>query len=253
MSKFIFQISKYNSVKATLRCKERYNARRDSVTALATLHLNQHFFLNGMHYAYQDNEGDVTFSFDKKENAKDVKVDVTVNFTSEQLDNLRNQITELGTALTKPLTDDNGVSQLQGYQLHVSIKNGEEISYHHEEDDFGKKLVYKVLPYQVKSVSIITAGDEAYITAPGAAKIDINLAMKAIYETRKEIVVEKPTTVEQASEVLLDFSRARSRGAARKAKKEAKTQANNSAAVVAETIKSTTNQILLVEDDDKPE
>ncbi len=258
MAKFIFQISKFNAVKNTLRCKERYNSRRDSVTALATLHLGQHFFLNGMHYAYQDSEGDITYSFDKKEAAKDVKVDITANFDTKQLDSLREQIAELGAILTKPITDDNGVSQLQGYQLHLVIDDSE-LSYHQEEDDFGKKLVYKILPYQIKKVFICTASDEAYIAHPGTAKIEADLAIKAIYETRKVEESVKPTTVEEASVVLLDFSRARSRGAARKAKKEAllvlgaKLQANNAATAVSAV--TSTNQILIVEDDedDKPE
>lgn len=256
MSKFIFQVSKFNATKNRLFLKQRYNRAKDAVTAMATLYMDAHYYVSGMHYAYQDNEGDVVYSFDKNEAAKDVKVDVTVNFRPEQLIQLQQQISDAGLALTKPPVDENGVSELMGWQLHVVISD-DDITYVQENDEkWGKKLIYKVQPQQVKRVFLVTAGDEAYIEAPNSSKIDLNLAMKALYTTREVEVKQKPTTVEEAQTSLLDFSQAKSRGQRRKEKKEQKqqetTQVEKASQAVIEAV-NTSTQIVLVDDEDKPE
>lgn len=242
MRKFIFQISKYNSSKSQLRLKERYNKSRDTVTTTAMLHLSGNTFLSGMHYAYQDVEGNVTFSFNK---SKDVtaKVDVNVNFTPQQLEGLQEQIDNLGTILTRPPVDDDGVSELQGYQLHVVINDAKLAVTQETSEKYGDKIIYKIKDYQVQAVKIVTAGDESYIEAPGARTVDIDMAMKALYDpTPKHEVFVQPTTVEETKAALLDFSRARTRGAAREYKKAQK-------ALLASA--STSTQIILVDDDDE--
>lgn len=267
MSKFVFQVSKFNANKNRLRCKERFNKAKDTVTAMATLYMDAHHYISGMHYAFQDDEGDVTYSFDKNESAKDIKIDVTINFKSEQLVQLQQQIAEAGTSLTKPPSDENGVSELMGWQLHVIIKHGEEITFTQERDErWGDKLIYKIQPHQVKGVKLVTAGDEAYIEAPNSAKIDLGLAMKALYTPREPAtILNKPNTVEEAQSTLLDFSKAKSRGERRKEKRQSKQVEQAAIALsevvipqtpVQEVVQSTNQQIVLVDDDeedDKPE
>lgn len=254
MAKFIYQVSKFNVSKQQLRLKERYNSARDCVTATATLHLGVNTFLSGMFYAFQDNEGDISFSFNKSEDVQ-AKVDTDINFKPEQLTDLLAQLTELGTTISKPPTNDDGVSELRGFQLHV-VLNDDELSYYQTTDSkYGDKLVYKIQAHQVKSVKLVTASDEAYIEAPGARKIDINLAMKALYKpTQKCEEFIKVTTVEEAKAQLLDFSKAKSRGASRKAKKQEVVQSNVAATLMST---STSTSIILVDneddDDDMPE
>jgi len=255
MSKFIFQVSKFNASKNRLFLKQRYNKAKDAVTSLATLYMDANTYVSGMHYAYIDDDGDTSYSFDKKDEVS-VKVDVTINFNPEQLETVKYQLAQAGSILTNPPQDDNGVSELRGWQLHVVIKPNEEITYIKErEEQWGDKLIYKVQPYQVKEVKLVTASEEAYIEAPGASKIDLNMAMQALYSTREKVeVAVKPTTIDEAKSVLLDFSKAKSRGERRRQKREGNKTVQTSNA--ADAIQQSTQKVEIVlvdEDEDKPE
>lgn len=247
MSTVIFQISRSRFSASTaslvqLRLKERYNEQRDQVTAMATLHLDK-LFLDGMHYCYVDEKGEKFFSFNKAEGV-DFKVNFKINFEESQLEGLVSQIQTLGDVLAKPSLDENGVSQLRGYQLHIKLIPEAKLGISKKEDDvYGSRLQQKVSPSDIAEVKIVSSKDPEYVNAPDSQTIDGDLLIRSLYEaTKKEVEVEQTPESIKAS-VLSLMSKSKQRGANR--------QAARASQEVRVDPKSTAKPIVLKEDDDE--
>jgi DNA-directed RNA polymerase subunit F len=261
MTTVIFQVSRFveKSPKtgySQLRLKERYNS--DSVTALATLHLQEDSnpWLQGMHYAVVDN-GEAYYGFDKED--PDQRVDYNINFTTSQLSQLRTQILSLGSKLTSPSKDDNGVSELMGVQLHVKLHEGVEVKIATVEPKtkaaakWGTKFKISVSPAEIELVSLVQYGEPTYLEAPGD-RMSISLLTQALYKKSK-VVQAKPTTVDEVKSVLTNL-KAKARGANRHASnaEKAARQAGKAATAMTpqeETVK--VSRVLVDDEDDQPE
>ena len=260
MTTVIFQVSRFLEKSAKtgysqLRLKERYNS--DSVTALATLHLQEDSnpWLQGMHYAVVDN-GEAYYGFDKED--PDQRVDYNINFTSSQITKLKAQIVALGRKLTSPSKDENGVSELMGVQLHVKLHEGVEVKISTVEPKtraaakWGTKFKISVSPAEIESVSIVQYGEVSYLEAPGD-RMNISLLTQALYK-KSEIVQVKPTTVDEAKSALANL-KAKARGANRAAAKAR--QAGKAATAMTPPPEEETARVSRVlvddEDEDQPE
>lgn len=258
MTTVIFQVSRFVEKSAKtgysqLRLKERYNS--DSVTALATLHLQEDSnpWLQGMHYAVVDN-GEAYYGFDKED--PDQRVDYNINFTSSQVKQLRTQIVALGSKLTSPSKDENGVSELMGVQLHVKLHEGVEVKVSTVEPKtrkWGTKFKISVSPAEIESVSIVQYGEVNYLEAPGD-RMNISLLTQALYK-KSEVVQVKPTNVDEAKSALANL-KAKSRGANRTAAKAAR-QAGKAATAMTPPPQEEPAKVSRVlvddEDEDQPE
>ena len=258
MTTVIFQVSRFLEKSAKtgysqLRLKERYNS--DSVTALATLHLQEDSnpWLQGMHYAVVDN-GEAYYGFDKED--PDQRVDYNINFTSSQITKLKAQIVALGRKLTSPSKDENGVSELMGVQLHVKLHEGVEVKISTVEPKtraaakWGTKFKISVSPAEIESVSIVQYGEVSYLEAPGD-RMNISLLTQALYK-KSEIVQVKPTTVDEAKSALANL-KAKSRGTNRAAAKAR--QAGKAATAMTPPPEEETARVsrVLVDDEDEDE
>lgn len=254
MSTIIFQISKYVVAsspegvvtKEQLRLKERYNDSRDQVTAMATLHmLGETPWLKGMHYCFVDENGERFFSFNKAEGV-DFKTDFAVNFNEYQLKELRSSLQSLGALVTNPIKDENGVSQLRGYQLHIELLDGVQLGISKFEDPkFGDRLQMKANSNQIKSVKLVKSGEAGYVTAPDQQQVDADILVASIFEaTKKE---EKPieTKEEAKAAVMSLMSKAQKRGANR--------QAARGAEQVSPSVKGAPSAKIVLADDEDDE
>jgi hypothetical protein len=263
MSTVIFQVSRFvPSSKAgysQLKLKERYNSQRDSVTALATLHMEEagNPWLSGMHYAFIDDEGSAFYGFDKED--PDQRVDYNINFSADSLYDLKKQIQALGNKLSNPSKDENGVSELMGVQLHVQIKKGVEVKVStiepktKAEEKWGTKLKIGISPSEVESVSIVVYGDSTYLDAPGQ-RMNVNLLNAALYK-KANVVEAKPTTVEEAKSVLAGLTKYGSRKANKEAARSRQAGRGTQAIQPPAEPEKVTSRVLVAddEDDDQPE
>lgn len=256
MSRIIFQVSRARYAKSTdaagnetkiitqLRLKERYNAQREQVTAMATLHFNQ-AFLSGMHYCYVDDQGDRYYSWNKEEGV-DFKVDFNINFEEKHLSSLMKQVEKMGDKLISPAKDEDGVSMLRGVQLHVVLVPDAELGLNHKEDvKHGDRLQKKVQPYSITTVELVTASDPEYVEAPDTQTLSADLAIQAVYTKTEKSVINKPATKEEAKATILGMM------TSRKEKRQSFKQAARDAVVVSPPTISQPAPISLVDDEDE--
>lgn len=261
MATVIFQVSRFIQKSRggypQLRLKERFSKETDKVTANATLHLLEDAtsWLKGLHFAIVEDDGEVYYSFDNED--KDLRIHRQFNFKSHHLTGLRQQISDLGDILTNPPKDDEGVSELRGYQLHIAIKSGCDVKYtmvepkSERDRKWGDKLELSVSPADIVSVKLVQHGEEEYVEAPGDY-MQHSLMTQSLY-TKRSTSQPKPTTVDEAKSVIATL-RAKSRGANRTAAKAAR-QAGKAAAAITPPPQEEPAKVsrVLVDDEDQPE
>lgn len=212
-SKIVFKISRFNK-KSQLILTERYNAQKDTVTSMGRVIFNDQNFISGLHLAIIDGEGNTAFSFDKE--AEDIYQSFNISLPRNLADSLQETVKAI-PALAKPSVNDNGVSTLKGYQLHVEVANEDIEVFSPSEGN----LTYSVKGSQVVSLRVVTQAETDYVRTNSSVKMSLSMITQALHKT-SQVAPEAPKTASEAKDVLTKLSRAGRRASARKAYKASK-------------------------------
>ena len=233
--KIVFKISRFNERKNILTMMERFNHKKNAVTSMARV-MFEYNFISGLHLAFVDERGNAEFSFDRKEEAKEIRQNFNISLTEEITEQLFADVKAI-SALVKPPKDNLGVSQLTKYQLHVELKTNKlEKSFSKE-----KSVTFKVKSHQVAKVHIVTKDDPAYVFTQESFEVDLNLIMKSISEKRKVRELKAPTKESEVKDFLKTLSRSQKRAAKRESYKKSIKAATKSLYATSKTI-SLSNQ-----------
>lgn len=131
----------------SLRCGEGYSQTRDAVSALAHFQLEGTPFASGIPAAFKDGDR-IAWTVDGNESQ------VKLNFTPEQSGELLNALLAIPELQTPPLNDD-GVSTLRCWQLHVVVDDKAGVSN-------GDRGEYVLHWDSIESFEVVSASDETF-------------------------------------------------------------------------------------------
>ena len=239
MAKIIYQVVRYRKSNRSnlLTLNESYNSFKDAVTKKSWLELD-HGFSSGLIYALEDG-GKLRYFFelDKEVLGEGGVLLSNLNFSQAHMDKLQDQIDLCGDILTRPPMDEDGVSQLKGYQLHVIIKDGEEMRI----DQKDNQTCIFLEPNQIEDVILVTKGEVAY--APGKSNkgghhVSMSMLMDAVFTPPSETEEPKVESALDLRKALtkknVKRSEARKKRQRNKEKEKAKAKARAAEAKAAE-------------------
>lgn len=166
------------------------------VKALATLH-TKYAFLSGMPAAYKSETGN-TFWTNKEGRNDDTFFSVQVNFSAVQMQEIESKIEEVGETLSKPPKNEQGRSQLRGYQLQVTLTPGAMARFNIVDDNFKVDKEEVIIdPSEVVSVKVVTFQEDGYLRSGH------QIGVTQYFEVRcKAQHVQAPKTTEETREFL---------------------------------------------------
>lgn len=217
MSKFVYKVSRFLTNKQQLRLAEYYGRKDDNIKALATLHF-RHDFISGCPLAFVYPDGRKAFSFHRKDVFADKKLNFVINFPHKLVEALMSQVSQ--DLFIKPTTDDMGVSLLRKWQLHIELEDLAIADLYQKEQ--GSFLTVYVPEEAVKSFSLVSTKEKAYVHTPGDAKVKLHLLMDVLFNSVTDEDCEIPETLEETENAINSvLSKAQKRGVNRKRRREA--------------------------------
>jgi hypothetical protein len=181
---FVYKISRFYSKQGKLTLGEYMN-KQEEVHAMARMHTEGHFFISGLMMAAVRGE-DVSFTFERNPELQDAKVKYQINYNPSLLESLD------FSAFEKVPCDDNGVSSLTGYQLHVELNSGNVIK-----TQEGAWTVFRTVDDAV-SILIVKSGDADYVNT--GSTMNLSDSLDILFKTTQK---DKVLTREQARESIL--------------------------------------------------
>lgn len=209
----VFKISRFDAKSNQLLMVERYNSRRDTVTSMGRV-LFDNNFISGLHLAFINEAGETSFSFDRNSEMEGQYHNFNISLTEEICSKLLAEVKAL-PQLVKPAKNDEGVSTLKGYQLHVKLKSEDLEVYSPSEGN----ITLSVNADNVASVGVVTLNESNYVKTGKSVTMKASQVLAAFGSAREKLA-EAPTNIEETQTFLKTMSRAQRRSAARKARKE---------------------------------
>lgn len=199
--KLVYYISRVREKKAGLQMRlgeTRFEEATGDIKALATMHF-KYSFVSGMPAAFVDGEGNTYWTVNRK--GKNMFFSILVNLPevmSEKLETELKQDEKLLEKFMNPPKNQKMISDLRGYQLHISLQPEAMARFNVVDDDYktGAEQL-SVDPSEVISIDIVTKDQEAFL------RKGVQISMDAYFQVRCE--AEKnavPKTAEETREYL---------------------------------------------------
>jgi hypothetical protein len=179
--RLVYYISRYKSRKGGQLRLGEYGGMSETgyVKSFATYNVKFQF-LSGLFAAYENSKGEKFWSRDRAEGAEEVFFGVTINFSDSQVRLLHSQIEELKEKMSKPPKNEQGRSELKGFQLQVELtpKAMGNLTLAMN-DGKGRKAgntflteEFSIPPSGVKKVSIVTQEEDNYFRGGAQVSLD---------------------------------------------------------------------------------
>ena len=206
MATFAFYVSRVKSSETKgvqIVCGEYL--KEDGIKQGVVMHLKHEFMKGGFIFGLLKLGNKVYSSWDRAEGMD--LVNLQFNFTTVQLDALRKQLEEEGTAsplYNPPIKTEagkEGCSDLQGYQIQITVPDNLDVMHEVEESVYGKGRniktskahTLKFNPSEIQSVSLVKSGEEAWIA--NGNRVSLGLFMETAYAGKA--ISQAPTTQEE--------------------------------------------------------
>lgn len=183
-SKLVYYISRVREKKAGLQMRlgeTRFEEATGEIKALATLHF-KHGFVSGMPAAFVDGDGNTYWTVNRK--GEKMFFSILINIPDVLIEKLEKELKQddkLMERLKNPPKNQNMVSDLRGYQLHITLHPDAMARFNVIDDDFktgGEQL--SVDPSEIKALEIVTKDQEAFL------RKGVQISMGAFFQVRCE-------------------------------------------------------------------
>lgn len=198
--KLVYYISRFREKKGgQLRLGEtRFEEATGEIRALATMHF-KHSFINGMPAAFVDENGDTYWTVNRK--GKNMFFSILVNLPEVMIEKFKEGFQKDEKLLEKfmnPPKNQKMISDLRGYQLHISLQPEAMARFNVVDDDYktGAEQL-SIDPSEVLGIEIVTKDQEAFL------RKGVQISMGAYFRVRCEAEKKSvPKTAEETAEYL---------------------------------------------------